>query len=107
MFFYSSENPLKMDTRLIRTLWYALSVSVSSRFHYLQLHEDRATNCLEGRHTSKTIIIRIKTNRQTNDKEKQVDKNLLLPATGMGFFVIFFLGVLLDLAAASSAYKRK
>ena len=24
--FYPSENPLKMDTRLIRTLWYALSV---------------------------------------------------------------------------------
>ena len=42
--FYSSENPLKMDTRLIRTLWYALSVSVSTRFHCLQLHEDRATN---------------------------------------------------------------
>jgi len=51
--------------------------------------------------------MRIKTNRQTNNKEKQVDKNLLLPATGMGFFVIFFSGALLALAAASSTYKRK
>ena len=57
----------------------------------------------EGRHNDKTMRT---TNKQTN-KEKQVDKNLLLPATGMGFFVIFFLGALLALAAASSTYKRK
>lgn len=61
----------------------------------------------ERRHTSKTVIMRIKTNKQTNNKEKRVDKNLLLPATGVGFFVIFFLGALLALAAASSTYKRK
>ena len=51
-------------------------------------------------------LYKFKTNKQTN-KEKQVDKNLLLPATGMGFFVIFFLGGLLALAVASSTYKRK
>ena len=51
-------------------------------------------------------LYKFKTNKQTN-KEKQVDKNLLLPATGMGFFFILFLFSLLALAVASSTYKRK
>ena len=58
----------------------------------------------EGKQTGKTMRIK---NKQTNNKEKEVDKNLLFPATGMGFFVIFFLGAFLALAAASSTYKSK
>ena len=57
--FSSSENPLKMDTRLIQTLWYAPSESVSTTVY----------NCMkigpqteEDRHNDKTMRT---TNKQT------------------------------------------